>query len=138
MYQEMIYDTEDLQHRVGSSNASAVLADILDDYDIEFVGSRMEGTKQDDLAAFREIMAAGANPMLAAVIPWIPLLQKHFTRLGAHEIAAMVGDPKMIQMHMMLHQILGPGQGQGNGNGEQPRTAPAGALPAQTFGSVGG
>ena len=75
--------------------------------------------------------------MLFPLIPWVPLLQKHFDELGASEISAMVGNPELIQIHLTLHRLFGQ-QGAnaatGNGNGTTPAQAPSGLLPAQTFG----
>ena len=138
LYQEHLEDTEDLAYRIGESETTVALADILADFDVTFIGSRKAGTIEQELQAFREIISAGANPSFFALIPWIPLLRKHFEKLGAPEIAAMVGNPQMTQLNMMLTQLAGPDglQSQGNGNGEQPSQSPIGSLPAQTFGGV--
>ena len=137
MYQENLEPgTDDLQKRVGQTNIPVVLADILGEFDIEFVGSRQLNNQQK-VAAFREIMAAGANPVLQQIIPWIPLLQKHFREIGADEIAAMVGNEQLVKLHLMLTQMAGPGNPQaGNNNGTVPNQPPLGALPAQLAGET--
>ena len=137
LYQEHIEPgTDDLQRRVGQTNIPVVLADILGEFDIEFVGSRQMNNQQKT-AAFREIMQAGSNPVLQQLIPWIPLLQKHFREIGADEIAAMVGNPQLMKLHLALTQMAGPGNAQsGNANGTTPRQPPSGALPAQLAGEA--
>jgi hypothetical protein len=134
LFQEMLEDTEDLAVRVGQSEAAVALADILADFDIEFVGSRIKGTQEQELQAFREIIAASANPAVFQFIPWVPLLRKHFDSLGAHEIAAMVGNPEVMQMNIVLTQIAAGGP---SGTGARTPTAgvaQVGTLPAQLFG----
>jgi len=138
LYQEHLEDSEDLANRIGQSEAVVALADILPDFDITFIGSRTEGTKEQELQAFREIITAGSNPALFPLIPWTDLLRKHFDRLGAHEIAAQVGNPQLIQLFLVLGQLAGGGQNAAAGNGNQATaTQPSpGALPAQNFGGV--
>lgn len=141
LYQEFLEDTEDLRQRVGESNQTAVLSDILSDYDIQFVGSSLQGTKADEVDALREIVAAGANPALFPLIPWIPLLRKHFDKLGQSEIAAMVGNPELMRLHILLTTVTGQATGGANqqtGNGAEvvPRQPPSGLLPAQLLGAT--
>ena len=75
MSKEFIEDDNDLRRRIGDADGSvAKLSDILGDYDIKFIGSRVEGTRADDLAADkkqrqhqkrdyfgRKMLAIGAN-----------------------------------------------------------------------------
>jgi hypothetical protein len=133
--QEYLEDTPALKLRVGESSTGAVLADILPQFDIEYIGSR-QLTEQQEAEAFREIVALGANPAIAPLIPWVPLLQKYFRRLGADEIAAMVGNPELVQIHLLLARLAVPQSAAGNGNGEVPAQPPLGALPAQLAGGI--
>ena len=137
MHQEFVEDDADLRKRIGDADGSvAKLGDIMGDYDIKFIGSRIEGTRMDDLAADREILAASANPMVGQLIPWIPFLREHFKRLGQHELAAMVGNPDVTQLNIMLNQLGGPSAMNGNGNGNQTAQPQQGMLPAQTLGQA--
>jgi hypothetical protein len=137
LYQENLEpDTDDLQRRVGESQFPVDLADILLDFDVEFIGSQLEGGKQQKIAAFREIVAAAANPIVAQLTPWIPLLRKWFDGIGAPEIAAMVGNPELMQLHIALTQLGGANPQGGNNNGTTPAREPIGALPAQLQGTL--
>ena len=140
LYQEFLEDDpREISRRVGETTFPVDLSDIMGDYDIEFIGSRQQ-SPQRRIEAFREIVAASANPMISGLIPWIPLLREHFRALGADEIAAMVGNPQMVQIHMLLQGLMG-GSGQnamsGNQNGTTPSGPPLGALPAQLAGGAG-
>lgn len=129
-------DPAELQRRVGQSTIPVQLADILPQYDIEFVGSRTEKNRNQEITAFREIASIGANPAIAPLIPWVPLLQSWFDKLGQQEIAAMVGNPQLIQLHVMLSQLGNPNPASGNNNQTTPANEPAGILPAQALGGV--
>ena len=139
LYGEYLEDDEDLADRVGESNMVTGLADILHDYDIQYVGSRMVASKQQQLGVMREMMGALANPMLAPLLPIIPLFQKFFDQNGLHELAAMVGNPQMVEGYLALHGVVGQ-QGQnpqnGNGNGTTPSSPSPMTLPAQALGGV--
>lgn len=136
LYQEMLPadDPMELQKRIGQSAYPVTLADIQLDYDIEFVGSRVEGSKAELVQAYREIFQASSNPIVNQIMPWIPFLRMYFDKMGATEIAAMVGNPMLIQLNTMLSQLGQPAPAQGNGNGEIGAGAPPGMLPAQTMG----
>lgn len=135
LYQQLLEDDEDLQLRIGESETQASLSDVLEDFDVRFIGSRIEGGKQERIASAREIFQASANPLVAQVIPWIPFLRKYFEDIGQPELAAMVGNPQLVQLNMMLTQIGGqPTQQMGNG-ANMPTGQPVGALPAQMEGS---
>ena len=138
MYKNTL-DSEELALRVGESNVGDVaIADIMGEFDIRFIGSRVEGSRQETVAAFREIISLAANPMVATMVPWPMVIAKFFEKLGANDIAAMVANPQLMQAQGAMQQALGPGQGQGNGNGEQPSLAPPGMMPAQSGGqSIG-
>ena len=130
-------DTAGLRARIGDTEARANLADILADYDIEYVGSRQESRSQS-LQSLREIASAAANPIVSQLIPWIPLLQKYFRRLGQDDIAAMVGNQELTTINILLNQMAAGGSASfGNGNGTTPANEPLGILPQQAAGNVG-
>jgi len=140
LYQEFMPDGEEgaleLQRRVGQSEIPVSLSDIMPEFDIKFVGSRVEGGNQRKLEAFREIVTASANPTVAQLIPWIPLLRKWFRSLGAHDVAAMVGNQEVMALNMMLTQLGGQNALAGNNNGTVPKAPPSGLLPSQVSGNL--
>jgi len=130
--------TDDLSSRIGESSIPVPLSTILSDFDVAFIGSR-QLTDQQQIEANREIFSVAANPLVAQMIPWIPLLRDHFKSLGKEEIASMVGNPQLMQLHIALSNMLGPNNAQsGNGNGTSPSMPPSGALPAQIAGGTVG
>jgi len=136
LYQRYI-DTPGLQARIGDTEARATLADILPEYDIEAVGSR-EQTRAQALQSLREIAAASANPIVGQLVPWIPLLQKWFRKMGQDDIAAMVGNPELTAINVMMNQLAVGGKPMsGNDNGTTPAREPLGILPQQAAGDVG-
>jgi hypothetical protein len=137
LYQENLGpETEEIQKRVGESTIPAVLADILPGFDVEYVGSRLLNDSQQ-ADSFREIIAASANPLVSQLIPWIPLLQKYFRKIGADEVAAMVGNPDLVKLHLTLTQLAGPTNAlSGNNNQTTPSQPPSGLLPAQIAGQT--
>jgi hypothetical protein len=130
--QRYIQDDADLAQRVGEMPEPAALADIMGDFDLEFIGSRLDGTKAEKLAAFREAFGLGANPIATAMMPWGPMIVRFLRESGLHEEALEVG--KALEMQLMLGLPMGQPGTVGNGNGEQPSTPPAGMLPAQSAG----
>jgi hypothetical protein len=135
LYKEFLRSDEELTRRVGQSTMAVSIIDMQPDFDIEFIGSR-HLNQQQRLEAFREVNAASAsNPIAQQIIPWVMLYRKWFKDLGAEEIAAMVGNPTLMQLHMLLTQTGEPG-GQ-TANGEAQTAAPSGLLPAQTAGVTG-
>ena len=110
-------DTDDLRQRIGDSEGLVSLSSILADFDVRFNGTRIEANRLQELQAFREIAVLMANPAVAPLLPVVPLLQKYFERLGAPDLAGMVGNPQWTQIYMQLHQLSVPGQQAGNGNG---------------------
>lgn len=128
--------TEDLLARVGQQFVypGASLADLQLDYDVEFIGSRIEGTPEEELTMLREMLAAGANPIAQQLLPWIPMFKRFFENRGAYDLAAMVGDPQMVQVHLMLNKLAAPGPAAGNGNGTTPALPNSALMPAQVQG----
>jgi hypothetical protein len=139
LYQEILpeNDPTEISRRIGESAYPVRLSDIMAEFDVEFIGSRMEGTKAQQLQTFREISNLGQNPVAQQLIPWVPLLRKWFNDLGAPDIAAMVGNPELMQLNLLLTQISGKSGMSGNGNGTTLSQPPTGLLPAQEAGGVG-
>lgn len=136
-YKEYLEDDAALARRIGESEATVALADIQEEFDLEFIGSRIEGSRAQQLANYREIFALGQNPVAAPLIPWLPLLHKFIgDRLGAYDIAQMIGDPKATQVYMLLQKLGGPNSAAGNGNGEAGALPPPGMGEAQTGGEM--
>ncbi len=138
LYQEFLDDSEALRERIGESSIPVFLADIMPRFDVEFLGSRIESNRANDLQALREVASMAANPAIAPLIPIIPVLQKFFRKIGQDDVAAMVANPQMMQLQIMLNQVAGANPANGNGNGENPAAPPAGALPAQLQGGLNG
>jgi hypothetical protein len=134
LYQMYLLDTEDLVRRVGMDPEPAPLASILADYDIEFVGSRIEGTKTQRIQAYQTLFQQGANPYAAPLVPWGKSLQRFFKELGLYEEAAEVGQAIIEQTAIANAQGQDANQMAGNGNGTSPAAPPTGMLPAQTMG----
>jgi len=138
LYREMLPENDpmELAKRIGESATPMTLMDIMPEYDVKFIGSRRDGGRQQDLAAFREIVQASANQVINANTPWVPLLRRWFNALGAPEIAAMVGNPGIVEEQVGLSNLMGQSQSQGNGNGEMTSGPPVGQLPAQGMGGI--
>lgn len=134
LYQRYLRDSDDLERRTGSDPPPSPLASILAEFDMEFVGSRIEGTKPQRLQAYQTIFSQGANPYAAPFIPWGPSLKRYYRELGLYEESAAVG--QMIEMQTAIaNQQPGNNTAAGNGNGTQPAPAPVGLPPAQTAGA---
>lgn len=132
-YQEYLEDTEALLQRVGEQPEPVFLKDINGQFDIEFVGSRTEGTRQEALASYRELFALGANPIANAMVPWPQVLQQFLSEMGLHEPAQHIGEMFMAQMAMQQMQG-GLNPMAGNGNGTSPALPPTEAPMEQTGG----
>ena len=134
-YQQFL-DSEGLALRVGEQPQSVWIGDIMGEYDIEFVGSRQEMTRQQKLQAYdRLISMANAIPPFAAMVPWQMIAQRLIgDELQLPEVAASIGDPNTIMANMLLQQASGPGGAASNGNGAVMSPQEPGMLPAQAGG----
>lgn len=129
IYQQMLYDSEDLAKRIGTDEYA--LAEMQDpDFDAEFIGSRLALSSSERLAAWDRL-----NAML--MIPgYPPELLGHYVAevLKLPEAARIVATPEAGAEREIIRMMAG-GKGQaGNGNGTVPASGPAGLLPAQTGG----
>jgi len=139
LYQEFLADdVQEIARRVGQSELPVSILEIMGDFDIKFIGSRQLSNRVQKIEAFREInAAASANPAAAPLIPWIMLYRKWFKDMGAEDIAAMVGNPELMNTYLQLSQVMGQQGQSGNGNGEMQSTPQPGMLPAQSVGGLG-
>lgn len=139
-YQQFLADDEDLRKRVGEMPEPIWLGDIMGDFDVQFVGSRMLASRQEKLQAWDRLTAlSAANPVAASMIPWQQILTPFVGDvLDLPEVAAMVASPQTMLMNVMLQQAMGgAGQGGPANNGVPQAPEPAGALPAQMAGGEG-
>jgi len=136
--QQYVRSTEDLQKRIGELPVSAWIGDILGDFDVQFVGSRMAMSRQQKLQAIDRVTAMSqANPAFQLVLPSQELAAWVVGELlELPEIAAKVGTPQAILGNALAMAQFGPGAGAGNGNGAVQSAEPAGMLPAQSSGAV--
>jgi hypothetical protein len=136
-YQQFLPDSAALAARVGEVPEATWIGDIMGDYDVEFVGSRMAATKQEKLQSYDRLGAlSAAIPELRMQIPWMEIGRDIVGRvLELPEIAAIMSDPNTVIRNMLLAQASA-GPETGNGNGTITKGSPAGALPAQTSGNV--
>jgi hypothetical protein len=137
LYQRYLLNTEDLIRRVGMDPPPTPLASILAEFDVEFVGSRIEGTKPQRLQAYQTIFQQGANPYAAPFIPWASSIKRYYKELGLYEEAQEVG-ALIEQQTAIANAQPGNNTAAGNGNGTMPAPPALGLPPAQTAGAEGG
>lgn len=133
-YQQFLGTTEDLARRVGEMPQGVWIGDILAEFDIEFVGSRVAMTRQQRLQAIQSLTAlTGAIPAAAAMIPWDSLMAGIIgDTLELPDIAAEVGTAQTAQRNALLSQVFGQARPAGS---PPAANAPLGALPAQLAGA---
>ena len=134
-YQQFLNGTDELLLRVGESPESVWIGDIMGDFDISFMGSRLTASKQSKLQAFDRLIAyAQASPAFQMILPNMQIAQYVIAELmEMPEISAKVGDPQQTEQNVAAMQQLGPG-GAGN-NGVASSSQPAGMLPSQASGN---
>ena len=128
--------SDDIALRIGEQFGAVGLADILPSFDLEFVGSRIEGGKAERRAGYRELFTLGANQYVAPMVPWPEVLARYLKEFGLDEIAALVGSQVLEQT--LLAALQQQGAIGGNGNGTTPALPPAGLAPAQLTGEAAG
>ena len=140
---QQFLDTEGLRQRIGEQPEPFWIGDIMGDYDIEFVGSRLGTSKQEKLQAFDRLTAmSAAVPLLQAQIPWAQIGRGIVGEmLELPEIAARMPDPQIVMSNMagmQLMQTMGGMAGGGGAarNGVPQQAEPAGMLSAQAGGNV--
>lgn len=133
-YQQFMADTEDLKRRIGDEPESAWLGDIMGEFDVSFVGSRMMANRQTKLQAFdRLISYAQSVPAFQAILPNQEIAQYVIgDLLELPAVAAKIGNPQAVLANILAMKQLGPG-GAGN-NGVPTSPAPTDMPPAQLAG----
>lgn len=136
---QQFLSTEGLRERIGEQPQGAWIGDIMGDFDIKFVGSRMAMTRQQKLQAYQMLAAmAATNPVFATIVPWQDMAAEIIGDiLELPEVAARISDPQVVQQNLMLQQLTGLNQA-GNNNGETPSQQPAGLSAEQAAGSIVG
>jgi len=137
---QQFLDMEGLKQRVGESPEPVWIGDIMGDFDIEFVGSRVEMSRQEKLQAYdRLISLSAAIPNLAMQIPWDQIA---FNLVGdvleLPEVAGRMQDPTILIKNMLLQMASGQ-QNNGSQNAVSPSSQQAGLPTSQASGSpIGG
>lgn len=132
--QQFIPDTDALKRRIGELPDPGWIGDIMGEFDVAFVGSRLVISKQLKLQTVDRLVAlSSAIPPLMMQLPWQDLGRWIVGDLmELPEISAKMQDPRNVMLNAMLSQIAGPG-GPAN-NGVAQTSQPAGMLPAQAAG----
>ena len=123
-YQQFTSD-EDLPKLVGERPEHVDLADIMGEFDIRFIGSRLASTRQQKLAAYQTLIGlASAVPAMQVQIPWSKLAQAIIgDLLELPEAVAAVGTEGMASGLAMMLARGGFGQSPG-----APAPGPSGAI----------
>jgi hypothetical protein len=131
--------SEDLTLRVGEDPQAVWIGDIMGEFDIQFIGSRMAMTRQEKLQAYDRLASmTAAIPAAQAMVPWQMMLRNLIGDvLELPEVAAQIGNPDDMMRNLIIQMLSGQGQGAGNGNATVPGAEPAGALPGQVTGASG-
>jgi hypothetical protein len=134
---QQFLDSEGLTARIGELPHPFPISQIMGDFDIEFVGSRMAMSRSEKLQSFDRLTAmAAAVPPLQAMIPWTEIAREMVgDLLQLPEVAAKMQDPQMVAMNMAMMQALGQNGGPAQ-NGVPASAEPAGMLPAQASGAA--
>ncbi len=130
-------DEEGLAKRVGQVPGVVELGDIDGDFDVEFVGSRLVHSQQEELGMMERIEAQIKTSPFAAIFPWMDFYKRWLKVAELPELEALVGNAESTRMNIALQQMSGNNQAAGNGNGTAPAALPAGMIPAQAAGRAG-
>lgn len=133
---QQFLDHEGLSHRIGQQPEPYWIGDIMGDFDIRFVGSRLAMSRQEKLQSYdRLVSLAGAVPEFRMMVPWQQIAQRLIgEELELPEVAGLIGSPQVMQQNLLLSQLAG-GAGGAGANGVPQRGAPAGMLPGQVAGN---
>jgi len=127
-------DDEALRKRIGDVPPGSTLQDIDSDFDVAFVGTRQLSSRQELLAAYRELIGMAANPLIAAHVPWPEVIARFFRQLGLFEEAQALSDPTVAVRNLMMQMVQGA-RSQATGNqANQPSLAPVGTTAAEAQG----
>ena len=132
-YQQFLQNTDELKQRVGELPEPAWIGDIMGDFDIQFIGSRLVNTRQDKLQAYDRLTAMALQvPQFGLMVPWDQIGRAMVGDvLDLPEVAAKIADPQTMALNAQIQQQFGP---QSSQNGVATAAQPAGMLPAQAAG----
>lgn len=125
--------------RVGEVPGAEWIGNIMGDFDIQFVGSRLALSRQDKLQSIDRLAAlSAAMPQVGMMIPW-PQLMSWITGnlLELDEVAALMGDENVVLRNAILQRAAALAGAPQTGNGNGTTQAPQGNVnPAQLMGGV--
>jgi len=135
--QQFVEDDESLQRRIGMEPETS-LSDIMGDFEVEFIGSRMSLNRQQKLQAYQTLASlAPAFPALQLIMPTQELAKELVgDMLELPEVASAIGSAgqeQNVMQNAAAMQLAGGRGPAGNGVPQQPQ--PPGMLPAQAAGS---
>jgi hypothetical protein len=138
-YQQFLIDTEDLKKRIGEIPEPVWLGDIMAQYDVRFMGSRMVASKQQKLQAFDRLMQyASVSPAFQMILPNQDIARMVIgDYLELPDVAMWVGNPQAVTENALAMMMSGRGGGAGPAqNNVPPAAEPPGMIPAQSLGGV--
>jgi hypothetical protein len=135
--QQFVEDDDSLRRRIGTEPETS-LADVMGDFEVEFIGSRMSLNRQQKLQAYQTLASlAPAFPALQLIMPTEELAKELVGEmLELPEVASAIGSASQQQNMMQNAAAMQLAGGRGpasNGVPQQPQ--PPGMLPAQAAGS---
>lgn len=135
---QQFLDMEGLKQRIGEMPESAWIGDIMGDFDLEFVGSRVAMSRQEKMQAYDRLMAMGAAiPQFRVRVPWDALAAEFIGEvLELPEVAAQM-TPANALMNAQLDMVLGGAGGQAQ-NGVPPSPEAPGLPASQAAGAEAG
>lgn len=131
---QQFLDTEGLKLRVGEMPEPYDIADIMGDFDVRFVGSRMAMSRQAKVQAFQTAMSFLSQiPAAQAMMPTAEIMAFLFgDLLELPELAGQIGNPAAMQANVMAMEAFGRPAG-----GSPQATPPTGGIPvAQAAGGT--
>jgi hypothetical protein len=131
---QQFLDSEGLRLRVGEQPEPYDITDIMGDFDVRFVGSRMAMSRQSKLQGIDRIVAmAGTVPSFQLALPTPELVAWIIgDLLEMPEMAAQVGNPETVEDNALAMQAFGRPAGQS----AVPSAAPPGQGLQQAAGGV--
>lgn len=119
-YQQYL-TSEDLAKRIGQQPRPTWIGDVLGDFDIKFMGSRMVGSRQLKLQAFDRIMNyARVSPAFQAILPNQEIAEYVVNDLlELPEVAAAIGNPQSVMQNLALTKMMGMMGAPGAQGGQQ-------------------
>lgn len=134
-YQQFLGGIEDLKNRIGELPDPIWIGDIMGDFDIQFVGSRLAVSNQEKLQSYDRLSAMAMQiPAAQAMIPWDQILRALVGDvMNLPEVAAKIADPQTMALNQAMMQQFGAG---GSQNGVPTAPEIPGTMPAQAAGAA--